>query len=1037
MKISKNKKIILSISGAGILIASIVTPIVVLNQNKEKDVEKIMKILTSKKQNNTLIINLQSDATGNIIENNKLAIEKELRKLVDSSNSAGDVNHSSLLGTTIEVSMIKDGPISTTPKDIIVTISKDGETSVTKNNIFKVKREHTPNEAILEAKNILDRTYEDDLTIIIPSDSSGNIIGNNKKAIEEKIKKLIGINSRVGGQDPYWNIKYLSLKEVKIEVSMTTDAPISTTPQVIIVELSKVGGTSQRTTKIFKVKRDYTPDESIAIVKAVLDGKNESDLIITLPSDRNGKIIENFKLAIERKLRKLVDSSNSNGDPNDPSLFGTTIEISMISDQFISTISQEIIVTISKTGGTSQTTTKIFKVKRGLTDQESFNRDILKINAILNRKSGDDLIITIPSNSTGNIIANNKQAIEKELMKLVDSSNSMGETNHPSLLGTTIQVSMTTDAPISTIPQNIIVKISKNGEGSIITNNVFKVKRLFTENELVNSEINVIKRILDTKVDVELIITLPSNSTGNIIGNNANKQAIEKELMKLVDSSNSMGDANHPSLFGTTIQVSMTTDAPISKDPQNIIVTISKSGGISQTTTKIFKVKRQYNSDELIIKIKGDLEEKSKNGKTIILPSNSTGNIIGNSTNKIAIEKELMKLVEPLNKNGDPNHPSLFGTTIEISMNTDAPISTTAQDIIVTISKSGGTNREINNKFKVKKDYTPSQSINEVKKILDGKSGNDLIIILPSNSKEGIVSTLTNKNAVEKKLRKLVDPSNLNGNADHPSLLGTTIQISMTTDQPISTNEQNIIVTISKIGSASQTTTKIFKVKREYNPDESINKVKTILEEKSGDDLIITIPSNSTGNIIGNNDNKLAIEKELRKLIDSSNLNGDANHPSLFGTTIEVSMTTDAQISTIEQNIIVTISKSGGTSQITTKTFKVKREYNPDESINNVKTILEKKSGNDLIITLASDANGNIIGNSVNKIAIEKELRKLVDPSNLNGDANHPSLFGTTIEISMTTDAPISTSEQNIIVKISKSGGTSQTTTKVFKVKKE
>ena len=923
MKISRNKKIILSISGVGTLIASIVTPIVVLNQNKEKDIKKIIKILNSKTEKQS-IITLPSNATGNIVENNKIAIEKELMKLIDPLNKNGEVNHPSLLGTKIEISKQYDQKISITPKNILVTVIKNGEGSIT-TSVFKVKREHTPDEAILEVKNILDKTDEYNQTIIIPSNSKGNIIANNKKAIKEEIKKLIEGNFRTKNQNQYWNIEYLTLKEVKIEVSMTNDAPISTTPQVIIVELNKVGGTSQRTTKIFKVKRDYTPNESIAIVKAILDGKSGKDLIITLPSDRNGRIIGNYESTIKRKLWYFIDRTLTPKNHKSDSLIGIEIEVSMSIDQFISPNPQNIIVTISKKGGTPQRTTKTFQVRRELTSKELINRDILKIKKILDKKINNELIISLPSNTTGNV-ETNKVAIEKELRKLIDSSNTSGDANHPSLFGTTINVSMLNDVPISKEPQNIIVTISKNSEGNVNTSKVFKVKRDFTMNESNNFNILKIKEILDKKSESDLIIILPSNSTGNIIGNSANKIAVEKELMKLIDSLNSAGDANHPSLFGTTISVSMLNDAPISKDPQNIIVTISKDDGTPQQTTKIFKVKREYNSDEVIIKIKGDLEEKSKNVKIIILPSNSTGNIIGNSANKIAIEKELMKLVEPLNKDGDPNHPSLFGTTIEVSMTTDVPISRTAQYIKVTISKSGGTNREINNKFKVKKDYTPSQSIDNVKTILDQKSGDDLIITLPSNSKEGIISTLTNKNAVEKKLRKLVDPSNLNGDANHPSLFGTTIEISMTTDQPISTIEQNIIVTISKIGGSPQTTTKTFKVKRNYNPDESIDKVKIILNGKSGNDLIITLASDANGNIIGNSVNKIAIEKELRKLVDPSNLNGDPNHPSLFGTTIEISMTTDAPISTIEQNVIVTISKSDGNSQTTTKIFKVKKQ---------------------------------------------------------------------------------------------------------------
>ena len=96
-----------------------------------------------------------------------------------------------------------------------------------------------------------------------------------------------------------------------------------------------------------------------------------NDLIITLPSTSTRNIIENIinKNAIERKIRILIDPSNTNGDANHPSLRGTRITltrlfpVSPIENDLISTISKIIVITISKTNGTSLEVIKFFVKK--------------------------------------------------------------------------------------------------------------------------------------------------------------------------------------------------------------------------------------------------------------------------------------------------------------------------------------------------------------------------------------------------------------------------------------------------------------------------------------------------------------------------------------------------------------------------------------------------------------------------------------------------------------------------------------------------
>ncbi len=416
------------------------------------------------------------------------------------------------------------------------------------------------------------------------------------------------------------------------------------------------------------------------------------------------------------------------------------------------------------------------------------------------------------------------------------------------------------------------------------------------------------------------------------------------------------------------------------------------------------------------------LKAKTTQEKIIELPSSASGKIIANNQNKI-IEK-IKTLIGKAN---------LKDVKIEVLMQNDINISTAPQNIIIKLTKDE-VSKEIKD-FSVKKKNPIDEDIESIKEILDAKSGNDLIITLPSDSSGNIIQNATNKNAIIKKLRTLIDPSNAGGIPNHPSLKGTSIEISMNVDAPISTTLQDIIVSISKTNGTILTTTKTFQVKRDFTnielADKDITSIKNILDAKSGNDLIITLPSASTGNIIQNATNKNAIIKKLRTLIDPSNAGGIPNHPSLKGTSIEISMNVDAPISTTLQDIIVSISKTNGTILTTTKTFQVKRDFTADEDIEAIMKIFrtkERSNDSGLHIILPSSANGSIINNPTIKNAIERKARELIDSSNTNGDPNHISLRGTKITLTrvISSNDLISNIEPRVIViTISKPGGTS------------
>ena len=432
-------------------------------------------------------------------------------------------------------------------------------------------------------------------------------------------------------------------------------------------------------------------------------------------------------------------------------------------------------------------------------EDEQNKKDVESVVKILEEKNEKEKIITLPSDTKGKIIANNQNKIIEKIKILIDKAN---------LNGVKIEVLMQDDANISINAQKIIIKLTKNEISKEVKDFLVKKKNAIDE------EIESIKKVLDAKTGKDLIITLSSNSIGNIIQNATNKNAIEKELKILIDPSNTNGKANHSSLKGTTIEVSMSADAPISTSVQNIIVSISKSGGKTLKTTSIFQVKRDFTADEDIVAIKKILESKTSNDLIIMLPSSSTGNIIGKASNKDAIIKKLRILIDPSNTNGDPNHQSLRGTSIEVSKSPDAIISTTPRDIVVSISKSGGTTLRITNTFRVRI-FTTDEDIAAIKKILESKTGNDLIITLPSSS-TGYINDLNNRNEIAKKLRILIDPSNTNGESNHSSLRGTSISgyAAIATEQ-ISTTLKYIFVVIRKPSGIALTIDKTFRVKKD------------------------------------------------------------------------------------------------------------------------------------------------------------------------------------------------------------------------------
>ena len=651
-------------------------------------------------------------------------------------------------------------------------------------------------------------------------------------------------------------------------------------------------------------------------------------------------------------------------------------------------------------------------------EDEQNKKDVESVVKILEEKNEKEKIITLPSNTKGKIIANNQAKIIAKIKTLIGSQN---------LKDVKIEVSMDQDQNISTVKQEIIIKVSKwKYSKKVASAKAYFVKRE-QNNQEITVDINSVKTALTnlTSKDLKLFTEKADKSI------NANKKAI-LNILKQVEG--------YSKIDFKEVKIKVKDDArnlPLSNETPIKITFILSKGNVTPVEINIFTIK-QLDSDEVqninnkLNEIKSKLESLSP--KTLKVDAPSSNKTINH--NKDAIKNAIQNL-------SGYNAIEFDGTSLEIKdSNQNLPTNNQVAIPIILVLSKNNVNLEVQG-FSAKQmlfSTTINNEIMAIKRILDSKTNEDLIITLPSNSTGEIIGNATNKNEIMKKLRILINSSNSNGVANHSSLKGTTIEVSMNVDAPISTTPQDIVVSISKSGGRTLTTRKTFRVKRDFTVDEDIAAIKTILDSKTGEDLIITLPSSSTGKIIGSRIisgsriNRIAIEKELRKLIDPSNTNGNPNHASLKGTSIEVSKSPDAPISTTPQNIIVSISKTGGTTLNTRRTFQVKRFSLDDEDVVAIKKILESKTGNDLIITLPSDTTGTIL---VNQNEIRKKLRILVDSSNINGEANHPSLRGTYITFhTVKITNQISTTPVYIDVYIGKKSAKTLLIAQTFQVKK-
>ena len=556
-----------------------------------------------------------------------------------------------ILGTVGTVALV-----GVTVIPIVVINSKNS------NNDKKDKTDAYDVAKLLNSKSVQDRTIE------LASGSTGKIIKDNKTKIVDKIKELIGVSK---------------LRGVTIDVSMKTDADISTTGQAIVVTIKKGKHSVKVETKAgtdegVKVKRALTTAETnLKTLKTHLE--TSANLNVVLPKgastlyDTDAKVLAAIKKELELRVGITSDHTSLITKKT-----GETPASSVAAHGATAT-SYKITV-----DGTHYT----LKLKQAA--QYNNANSVAAILAIFNAKSGNVLGITLANSVTGKIVANNKAAIETELRKMI-TGNTAGSSNHATMLGTTVTVSMSTDANISTSFQNIIVTVSK-GSTSTATTATFKVKRALTTAE---TNLKTLKTHLETSANLNVVLPQVASTLYNTDAKVL--AAIKKALESRVGIT-----SDHTSLI-------------TKKTGESDVVSVAAHGATATSykitvngTNYTLKLNQaaQYTDANAVAAILTIFNGKSSNDLEITLANSVSGKIVAN--NNEAIETELRKMITNDSK-GSENHATMLGTTVTVSMSTDANISTSFQNIIVTVSK-GSTSTATTATFKVKRELTTAET---------------------------------------------------------------------------------------------------------------------------------------------------------------------------------------------------------------------------------------------------------------------------------------------------------------------------------------
>ena len=294
MKLSKTKKIILLGVALVVLVPSIVTPVVLNNQNdnqeekNKKDVLKVIKIL-EEKSNSEKQIELNNDSKGKIIANNQQEIINKIKKLIGEAN---------LKGVKIEISMQQDQEISTSFQKIVVKISKCNYSQAINNDkTISVKRSKTILELSLIELNRIKNSLESLEKKVVDVYTSGAIdqkIKTNKSEILKTIQKISGYSNINLGD------ALVKVKDSEDVLPKNNQPPVAITLVVskpgVSVEVSGFSAKQMSLSQIANVDLNY--------IKTNLESLDSKIVQVNTTSAIDHKIINN-KVEILKEIQKL------------------------------------------------------------------------------------------------------------------------------------------------------------------------------------------------------------------------------------------------------------------------------------------------------------------------------------------------------------------------------------------------------------------------------------------------------------------------------------------------------------------------------------------------------------------------------------------------------------------------------------------------------------------------------------------------------------------------------------------------------------
>ena len=684
--------------------------------------------------------------------------------------------------------------------------------------------------------------------------------------------------------------------------------------------------------------------ENVEKLSKILKELTIQKRIIELPGDSTGKIVANNQTKIVDAIKKLI---------TDEELKNIKIEVSIKNDVDISNVAKPIIITLKKGEYSAEIKeekdgdNKGFKVKKTSSISKwSPNEALVNVKSILDGKKSKLIIINYDVDSKINensiIITKIKTALEKQVG--IDNLDDV----------TITPLKDDTNGTITNSGQGIKFKIiisADNGDGYEIIND-WKVKRktLTSDEAIVN-----VKSILDDK-SIKLI-HIDLNSDSKI---NTDSQIIAKIKTALETK---VGVAN---LNGVTITPSKNdANETITNEGLGIgfKIRLSKRGGTAIEINN-WKVKRKMTTYESLLALKKLFNDQTS--KLITINHGADSTIDGNP---VVIQKIINALITKISNK--TRWDNLEGLAIVAS--DDYPKRKINPNTEISFGFSiwkDDYNVEIRD-WKVKRSLTPNESIAYVKSILNNKLVKLIDIDLTSDSKINTNAQIITK--IKTALEAKVGTDNLNGVTITPSKNDANGTIS---NQGQGTGFK---ITLSKSGGTAVEISD-WKVKRNSTPDESIANVKMILDNKKSKLIDIDLDADSEINTNGQIIAK--IKTALEAKVGVANLNGVTITPSKDDN--------NATITNQDQGIgfKITLSKTGGTP-VEISDWKVKRNSTPDESIANVKMILDNKLTKLITINLIS--NSSIDEDSWIILQIKNALEEQVGWNNLDGVTITPS----------------------------------------------